>query len=181
MRWLKAWIRWQDRLSEILGRVIAWMCFAIVCILMFEVISRQFLDSPTTWAHESSTLMYGTYAILAGFYTEKWQGHVRTDIIYQHFPPRLKALVSMLIGIAVITLLLVVLKGAVDFAWMSFEIREQSFRSTWAPIIWPVKLMIPVAIILIILQMLASIGRHLCAVLGAPMDEPKHDPEIPHA
>ncbi len=44
MHLLHAWIRWQDRLSEWLGRLVAWLGFALVCILVYEVAARQLLS-----------------------------------------------------------------------------------------------------------------------------------------
>lgn len=169
MQWLHAWIRWQDRLSEWLGRVVAWLGFALVGMLVFEVVARQLLSSPTSWAHEASTLTYGVYAILAGAYTEKWHGHVRIDIFSQRLSPRHQALLSMVINLLVIVLLALLLRSAFEFAMQSVAIQERSFRSTWAPIIWPFKVMIPVAVLLIMLQMLANAARHLCTVLGHPV------------
>lgn len=176
MNMLHTWIRWQDRLSEWLGRLVAWIGFGLVCILVYEVASRQLLSSPTNWAHEASTLTYGVYAILAGAYTEKWQGHVRIDIFYQRFSTKGQALISFIIGTLTLILLSLLLKSAYDFAMQSVAMQERSFRSTWAPIIWPVKVMIPVAVLLIMMQMLANTLRHLCAFLGHPLDpEPLSD------
>ena len=170
MAFLHAWIRWQDRLSEWLGRLIAWLGFVLVVVLVFEVTARQLLSSPTSWAHESSTMTYGVYAILAGAYTEKWQGHVRIDIFYQHLSAKGKALISLCIGLFALSILGLLFKSAAEFALQSIVIQERSFRSTWAPIIWPVKAMIPVAVALLMLQMLANTTRHLCTLLGHPVE-----------
>lgn len=170
MNVLHTWIRWQDRLSEWLGRVVAWLGFVLVCILVYEVASRQLLSSPTNWAHEASTLTYGVYAILAGAYTEKWQGHVRIDIFYQRLSPKAQAFIFLIIGILSLILLSLLLQSAYEFAMQSVAMQERSFRSTWAPIIWPVKVMIPVAVLLIMMQMLANTLRHLCTLLGHPLD-----------
>lgn len=167
---LHAWIRWQDRLSEWLGRLIAWLGFVLVCLLVYEVVARQLLRSPTDWAHEASTLTYGVYAILAGAYTEKWHGHVRIDIFYHRLSAKGQALISLLIGGLALALLALLLSSAYEFAMQSYAINERSFRSTWAPIIWPVKTMIPVAIALVMLQMLANLARHLCTLLGHPLE-----------
>ncbi|MFI8749987.1 TRAP transporter small permease subunit [Vreelandella lionensis] len=178
MHLLHAWIRWQDRLSEWLGRFVAWLGFALACILVYEVAARQLLSSPTNWAHEASTLTYGVYAILAGAYTEKWNGHVRIDIFYQRLSPKGQALVSFVIGVLTLILLALLLTSAYDFGMQSMAMQERSYRSTWAPYIWPVKVMIPVAVFLIMLQMLANTLRHLCTVLGNPLDS---DPSTGHS
>lgn len=170
MSFLHAWIHWQDRLSEWLGRIISWFCFVLVVVLVYEVVARQLLSSPTSWAHEASTMTYGVYAIMAGAYTEKWHGHVRIDIFYQRLPEKGKALVSLCIGVLSLVILALLLKSAYEFAMQSIAIQERSFRSTWAPIIWPVKAMIPVSVALLMLQMLANTARHLCTLLGHPME-----------
>lgn len=170
MQLLHAWIRWQDRLSELLGRLVSWLAIVLVGMLVYEVVARQLLNTPTSWAHEASTMAYGTYAILAGAYTEKWHGHVRIDIFYQRLSEKGRALSSLIIGILVLTLLALLLHSSYEYAMQSVAMQERSFRSTWAPVIWPLKVMIPVAVFLIMLQMLANTLRHLCTVLGHPVD-----------
>lgn len=170
MQFLHSWVRCQDRLSEVLGRFVAWLGFALLCVLLYEVLARQFFSAPTNWAHEGSTLTYGIYAILAGAYTEKWHGHVRIDIFSQRLTSRGQALMSLITNLLALALLALLLNSAYEFAMQSVAIEERSFRSTWAPIIWPVKLMIPVAVLLIMLQIFANALRQLCTLLGQPVD-----------
>ena len=59
----------QDGLSEFVGRAISWLTLAMIAVLMIEIVFRYFLDSPTIWAHETSTMLYGGFCILAGCYS----------------------------------------------------------------------------------------------------------------
>lgn len=171
MQALKTWIRWQDRLSEIFGRMVAVAGLVLVAIIGYEIIARQLLREPTGWAHEASTLLFGMYAILAGIYTEKWRGHVRIDILSRLLPERVRAGLAVVLGLAAVGVLIIVLAGTVEYAWASWEIGERSYKSAWSPPIWPVKATIPLAILGIMLQMLANIARELCVALDSPMAE----------
>ncbi len=114
-------------------------------------------------------MIYGVFAILAGAYTEKWHDHVRIDIFHQHLSKKGKALVSFIIGLLTLMILTLLLTSGYEYAMQSVAMQERSFGSTWTPIIWPVKVMIPVAVLLIMLQVLANTLRELCILLGHPL------------
>jgi TRAP-type mannitol/chloroaromatic compound transport system permease small subunit len=110
----------QDGLSEFVGRAISWLTLAMIAVLMFEIVARYFLNSPTIWAHETSTMLYGAFCILAGSYTLRHQGHVRSEVIWGALPPRVKAALDVVTFGLTFAVLTVFLKLAIDFAAVSW-------------------------------------------------------------
>ncbi|RAU18512.1 C4-dicarboxylate ABC transporter substrate-binding protein [Nitrincola tibetensis] len=161
-------VSWVDRLSEIVGKAVSWMCLALILVLLYEIVARYFFVSPTSWAHELSTMLYGTFCVLAGTYTHRYQGHVRSEALYNLFSRRGRAILDVITGLVVLFVLVVFFYASVDFAYESWQNKELSSKSTWAPPIYPFKTVLPVAVGLIALQSLAHLIRDICVALNLP-------------
>ncbi len=175
----------QDGLSEFVGRAISWLTLAMITVLMIEIIFRYFLNAPTIWAHESSTMLYGAFCILAGSYTLRHRGHVRSEVIYGLLPPRGKAFCDVITFTLGAIVLGVFLNMAIEFAANSWARQEISNRSIWRPYIYPIKTVIPIAVGLLLLQNLAELLRSFLTLIGVEIDDPREreteseiDPEL---
>lgn len=178
----------QDGLSEFVGRAISWLTLAMIGVLVYEIIARYFLNAPTVWAHETSTMLYGAFCMLAGAYTLRHRGHVRSEVIYGLMGPRGKALCDTIIFSLGLLVLGVFFKMSVEFAADSWAVREYSNKSIWQPVIYPIKTVIPVAVGLVILQNIAELLRAVLVLLGITFDDPRArevesdiDPELLNA
>lgn len=175
----------QDGLSDVVGRAISWLTLAMIGVLVLEIVARYFLNAPTIWAHETSTMLYGAFCMLAGSYTLRHRGHVRSEVIYGLMHPRVKAACDLVVYTLGLVVLGVFLKLAVEFAAHSWEVREYSNKSIWQPVVYPIKTVIPLAVGLVILQNIAEWLRALLTMLGvdfvdprAPAVEGDIDPEL---
>ncbi|MCI5096877.1 MAG: TRAP transporter small permease subunit [Rhodobacteraceae bacterium] len=175
----------QDGLSEFVGRAISWLTLAMIGVLMLEIVARYFLNAPTIWAHETSTMLYGAFCMLAGSYTLRHRSHVRSEVIYGLLGPRGKAFCDTIIFTLGLIVLGIFFKMAVEFAAQSWSVREYSNKSIWQPVIYPIKTVIPLAVGLVILQNIAELLRSVLVMLGIPFDDPREtehetdiDPEL---
>lgn len=175
----------QDGLSEFVGRAISWLTLAMIAVLMLEIVARYFLNSPTIWAHETSTMLYGAFCMLAGAYTLRHRGHVRSEVIYGLMGARGKAFCDTIIFTLGLVVLGVFFKLAVGFAADSWAVREYSNKSIWQPVVYPIKTVIPVAVGLVILQNIAELLRSVLTLLGVDYVDPREpepesdiDPEL---
>ncbi|OMH26252.1 TRAP transporter small permease subunit [Motiliproteus sp. MSK22-1] len=153
-----------DRISEGIGKAISWLCLAMILVLIYEVAARYLFNSPTAWAHESTTMLYGTFCILAGAYTHRLHGHVRSEVIYNLFPTRGKAVLDLLTGSIGLLVFGVFFWITFNYAWDSWLMREVSSKSTWAPPVYPFKAMLPLAIALMMLQSLVHVLRNVAVI-----------------
>lgn len=170
---IEKYLSMQDSLSEWLGRLIAWLPLVLVGILLIEIFFRYFLNAPTVWGHELSSMLFGAFAILSGAYTLKAQAHVRSDVIYTLLPTWLQKICDVLVHVLGLVVLIIFFDMAVDFAQRSWAMREISSKSIWQPPLYYIKTVIPVALGLLILQSIAECVRAVLRLFGVPFTDPR--------
>lgn len=149
-----------DRISTWVGQVFSWLILLLTLMIAWEVFSRYALDSPHPWAFDVMSMMYGSLFMMAGAYTLSKNGHVRGDVLYGFFPPRLQA------GLDLTLYFLFFIPGVFALAWAgysyaaeSWAIKEISNVTADGPPIYPFKTIIPLAGALLLLQGLVEIVR----------------------
>lgn len=158
-----------DRVSTWIGHVFSWLILALTVLISWEVFSRYVLDNPHPWAFDMMIMMYGSMFMMAGAYTLSKNGHVRGDVLYGFFPPRLQA------GLDLALYILFFIPGVFALAWAgyfyaaeSWAIKEISNITSDGPPIYPFKTVIPMAGALLLLQGFVEILRcGVCLKEGA--------------
>ena len=145
-----------DRISEWSGKIVSFVIYIGILMLVFEVVARYFFDSPTIWAHGYSQRLFGSYFILVGAFTLLKDAHVRVDIIYQRFSLRVRALLDILNYALLILWTSVLVKEGITFFLNSWEIREVDEMALAHPV-YPVKFLLVVGVALILLQGITKI------------------------
>jgi len=153
-----------DNINESLGKMIGYIILALMVVVVGQVVMRYFFHAPLIWSLETSGMMLLVITCLAGGYTLLHKGHVRVDIIYGRFSPKAQVIAD-LITYLVVFLICIVLVWQGSKITLS-DIRSGAvFYSTWEYILWPSKLMIPIAGVFLGLQCLAKWIRDLIMVL----------------
>ena len=165
MEKLEAVLRTQDRVSEWSEKAISWMVIAMTAVIIYEILARYIFNSPTSWAHEASTMLYGAFCILAGAYTQRFRAHVRSDAVHRLFPRKIRLGLDCFTGLLAIAFLLIFLKISISFAASSWAVLEHSNLSTWHPPLYPFKTAIPIAVLLLLLQQIATFLDDLLVLL----------------
>jgi TRAP-type mannitol/chloroaromatic compound transport system permease small subunit len=149
-----------DKISTFVGQAFSWLIVALTFFITWEVFSRYALDNPHPYSFDVMIQMYGTLFMMAGAYTLAKNGHVRGDVLYGFFPPRLQA------GLDLTLYLLFFIPGVVAFVWAgytyasdSWAILERSNVTADGPPIYPFKTIIPVAGAFILVQGVVEIIR----------------------
>lgn len=158
-------IRRINAISAFVGKASGWIILPLTFSIGFEVFSRYFFSAPTTWAFDTSLMMYGAYFMLASAYTLSKNAHVRGDIFYRNFSVRTQATIDLTLYILVFfPAMLALLWVGADFFWDSFLIRETSAFSPYRRPIYPLKATIPIAAFLLLLQGVAQVLRCVIAL-----------------
>lgn len=139
-----------------LASVVSVLVFVMVAVIAYEVVARYFFNAPTVWALELSTLLFGPYFMLAGPYMLHIGAHVNVDILYNRLPRRAAFAMDCLIYAVIIAMCIIAVDQSWPMAMNAYESGETSF-SAWNPPVWPIKLVIPVAFALLLMQSLAEI------------------------
>lgn len=154
-----------DQISKWTGLTFAWLAVPLAVILIWEVFARK-LFSPTFWAFDLSYMVYGGHFMLVAAYTLYRGKHIRTDFFYRLWSPRWQGLVDAILY------LFLFLPGMSIFLWLSWEFayesllfKERYMLSPWMPPIYPLKLVIPVATGLLVLQGISEFLKSLYAAL----------------
>ena len=136
----------------------------IVLLGSLEVLLRAAFRSPTHWVWETNQMLLCFYIALAGGYTILVDGHVRMDLFHAKFSFRVKALVDLALSFLFFAFVIVLLWYLSKLGWESLLIREHSI-SVWAPPIYPLKLIIAMAVLLVLLQGIAAFIRNAYTVI----------------
>ena len=149
-----------DKLSTVIGQAFSWLIVVLTLLITWEVFSRYALDNPHPWAFDVMSMMYGSVFMMAGAYTLSKNGHVRGDVLYGFFPPRLQA------GLDLALYILFFIPGVVAMAWAgynfaaeSWAINEHSNITANGPPVYPFKTIIPIAGTILLAQGLVEIVR----------------------
>jgi len=162
-------IRTIDLLNKSIGHAFAWCIVILVLGVSYEVFVRYALNKPTSWAFDFSFILYGALFLMAGAYTLSRAGHVRADIFFRRWPIRVQAGLEFVLYILFFFpgVLALVIAGW-GYGTESFALREVSVNSPVGVPIWPLKLLIPAAGVLLTLQGIAEMLRCvLCLREGA--------------
>lgn len=157
-----------DKVSTLIGQLFAWLIVALTFLITWEVFSRYVLDNPHPWAFDVMSMLYGSLFMMAGAYTLSKNGHVRGDVLYGFFPPRLQA------GLDLALYILFFVPGVFALAWAgytfaaeSWAINEHSNITADGPPVYPFKTIIPIAGAILLAQGLVEIVRCIvCLKMG---------------
>jgi TRAP-type mannitol/chloroaromatic compound transport system permease small subunit len=154
-----------DRISIVSGKIVAWMILPMSLSLVYEVVARYVFNAPTIWASDVSQILYGMFFMLGSAYALQRQQHIRTDFIYGKWSIRTRGLVdaACYIGLYFPALVFFLWVGS-EFAYRSILFNERIVTSPWMPIIWPLKLTIPISTLLLLIQGVSELLKCLFAV-----------------
>ncbi len=156
-----------DRINEWCGKLVGSWVLLMMGITVFEVVARYVFDRPTFWAHETVTMVYAGYIILAAGYTIRHKAspaHIKMDIFYQRYSPRQRAIVDLIASLTFFLFVGMLMWMGFAMAWRSTMDWEHSL-SAWAPLLWPVKWCLPVGAFLMLAQGVARFVRDLRTVI----------------
>jgi len=154
-----------DRVSDVIGRLIAWLILPLVGGLTWEVIARYVFHAPTIWAYDLTYMLYGSHFMLGAGYALLRGAHIRTDFLYERYSDRTKGIIDTIayLGFFFPGMLFFFL-SSLDEALHAWRIREMSEQTAWRPPIWPFKMAVPVAAALLLVQGVAELLKSLYAI-----------------
>ncbi len=176
-----------DSLSTWVGKVFAWCILLLSVSVTYDVGMRYLFNNPTDWAFDISYTMYGALFMMAGAYTLSRGAHVRGDVIYRLWPPRVQASIELTLyflfffpGMAAL------IYAGFDYAGESWSympfgpdgpVGEISINSPAGVPVSPLKTILPVAASLAFLQGIAEVARCLICLREGAWPERMKDVE----
>lgn len=145
------WLKRIEALNDRAGRIFSFLLIPLMVVAATEVILRYIFNSPTIWAWDVNIQLFGALIIFGGAYAFRHNMHVRVDLLVVYLPRRARAVLDLITSTLFFFSFMVLLVYSSLEGWNAFKTRER-FTSIWAPPIYPLKMLIPVAIFLFILQ-----------------------------
>jgi len=157
-----------DGINFRVGRAFAWLFLPLVYVLVHEIVATKVFAKPTDWAFDASYMLYGAIFMMGAAYTLAIDGHVRGDIIYRKWKPRVQATIDLTLYILVFfPAMIALLIAGWSYAYYSFSLNEKSLQSPFGPIIWPLKMVIPTTALLMLIQGISQVIKCIrCLKLG---------------
>lgn len=155
-----------DRVVKAIGMVAAYLSVLIMLLIVLEVILRRVFASPTVWSYETVTFLFGIMIMLSLPYGLQLGVNVRVDVLYNAFSKKTKIIFDIVTFLVFFGIFMAIFTTAgVKYFSRSFASLERSW-STWAPLLWPVKLSIPVCGVLMLLQGLSELIKMFFRLVG---------------
>lgn len=145
----------------------AWLFFALVLILCYEVFMRYVLFSPTVFVYETATEIGVTVAVIGLAYTHLHDGHVRVDVFWRLLSPRGRAIADIIGALLFFFPLIIVLTYIsmyeARFAWSIAEVMPQTY---WRPPAGPVRTVMALGFLMFLPQGVAKLVRNIYVLKG---------------
>lgn len=153
-----------DSISVWCGKVSIFFLLALMSITMLDVILRYVFNNPTIWGMESSCMLLVAVSLLGGGYCMLAGQHVKVDIIYQRWTPRVRAAVDLFTQFALFSMCFVLFYYGGKVALNSF-IHGDTSTGAWVYPLWPSQALVPIGALVLGLQGLARWVRDLVTVV----------------
>jgi len=154
-----------DKISTWVGHAFSWLIVLLTLHVSWEVFSRYALDAPRAWAFDAMIMLYGTLFMMAGAYTLSRNGHVRGDVLYGFFSPRVQATLDLILYIVFfIPGVFALTYAGYFYAADSWRIHEHSSITYEGPPVYPFKTVIPFAGAFLLAQGIVEIIRCIICI-----------------
>jgi TRAP-type mannitol/chloroaromatic compound transport system permease small subunit len=154
-------IQYIDTLNRYTGHYVKYLILPLTLIVLYEVCCRRLFNSPTSWAFDMTTYIFGAYFILGLGYVELHDRHIRIDVISQQLPQKVQTWLRILTFPAFFVPFIAALTWAgVELASDSWAMWEHG-QSAWRPPIYPVKTILPIGAFLLLLQGFSSFVKDI--------------------
>jgi TRAP-type mannitol/chloroaromatic compound transport system permease small subunit len=164
---MKSIINFCDKISGFFGYIAAWLSSALVLVIMYDVITRYFLNNSKIWVQELEWHIFALMILLGAAYTLRQNGHVRVDVIYGKLSPKKQAFIDLLgVIILLIPFSLLIIYTSKDFILSSWEVKECSPDPGGLPGRYLLKAMIPFGFILLIIQGVSMLLKAILTLKG---------------
>jgi TRAP-type mannitol/chloroaromatic compound transport system permease small subunit len=150
---------WIDKVVDRSARIVCYLIFVIMVITVIDVTARYVFNQPLLWGWLTNRLLFGVFILFAGVYTLYKGEHIRIEIFYDHFSPRLKTIARLIALVAFLAFMGVLVWQAGWMGWNSLMMKEKAPGAFRIPL-YPFKLLIPVVAFLFLLEGISYFRRH---------------------
>jgi len=161
---MKAILKVIDGISLAFGWVAVVMTWVLALIVFCGVVARYVFNAPSIWIPEMSQFLFGASFMLAGAFTLQKGGHVRIDIFVRQMGRKRQAVLECINSIGFWIFNSALLYKGTQMAMKALQTKETA-GTCWDPPVYPIKMVIPIAAFLILLQGIAKLVRDVNTIV----------------
>ncbi len=156
-----------DRAITRSTKFFAWAIFLAFAITVIEVFARYVFDSPTFWAHESTTFLIAAIFLIGGPIALARDKHIRVRMIYDAVSPKRKRhldILNSVIGLVFFAGLSVASWTMVSKSWFnpSGALHLEGTGTSWNP---PTPALLKMLVLICVVTMFVQTLLHLVAAI----------------
>ncbi len=165
---LERYISFSNRIIEFFGRSVSWLTVLLVLVICYDVIMRYLFNSSSVAIFEIEWHIFALIFLLGASYALKHDRHVRVDVLYSRFSPKVQAGIN-LAGTLLFLLPLcwILIAEGIDFVSNSLQLSESSPDPGGLPARYLIKAAIPVGFVLLFIQALSLAFQSILTLLGS--------------
>jgi TRAP-type mannitol/chloroaromatic compound transport system permease small subunit len=155
-----------DAVNSMLGKWVAWLVLAAVLVSAANAMVRKvFAVSSNSWL-ELQWYLFSAVFLICASWTLLANEHIRIDIVNNMFPKRARDWIELLGHVFfLLPFVIIVIITSWPFFTASFAVNEVS-TNAGGLLVWPVKLLVPVAFALLFLQAVSEIIKRIAVMRG---------------
>ena len=154
-----------DRITQLIGSTVQWLCVAMVGLTTLVVLLRYGFDIGSVAVQELVTYFHAALFMLGASYTLREDGHVRVDVLYRRWSPARKAMVNAFgIIFLLIPTSLFIGWSSLPYVEQSWRIWEESSEAGGLPFVYILKTLIPLMALLLTLQGIVELYRSFTTI-----------------
>jgi len=165
---IEHYVHFVDSMNRKIGVFSMYLIFPMGAILLYSTVMRVIFGYPVNWVMEMSQFMLSAYYLLGGAYSMQLDAHVRMDLFYGMMRPKTRAVTDSITILFVIFYLVVLLWGGMSSTEYSITYSQKNYTA-WAPVLWPIKLIMTIGIFLMLLQTIAQFFKDVAEARGRPI------------
>jgi TRAP-type mannitol/chloroaromatic compound transport system permease small subunit len=159
-----------DRMSEWIGRWVAWLVLAAVLISAGNAVVRKVFDQSSNGLLEIQWYLFAAVFLLAAGYTLLRQEHVKIDVIAGRFSKRTQIWIDI-VGICAFLLpfVVVVIDLSLPLVVRAYQRHEMSNNASGL-VRWPVFALLPLGFVFLGLQGISELIKRIAFLKGLVAD-----------
>lgn len=162
------------RVVEAFGWVAQGCSLVLVLLVAGNVLVRYFLSEGMVALQELEWHLVSPIALFGMSYALRHDAHVRVDVFFEHYPPRLQAAVDLLSSLLLLAVALYLAWVSVPWVMQSYGLGEGSPDPGGLSHRWLLKAIIPLGFVVLAIQAAASALETLSRVVTpAPAAQPE--------
>ena len=169
-----------DRLSEFVGRWVAWLVLAAVLISAGNAVTRKAFNMSSNAFLEIQWYLFAAVFLLASGYTLMRQEHVKIDVISGRLSKRTQIWIDIIgICLFLFPFIYMIIKLSMPLVINAFVTKEMS-SNAGGLIRWPVFALLPLGLALLGLQGISELIKRIAFLKGlVPDPTKKHQAKTP--